>query len=172
MDVSELKTLICIFCAKSGVLCPKCQEKLDKGEITQDDVEISRWFIEYENKNPQLKDCTLHKVVRVPEMLVVMISCIGKISRAFLMKISKQISEEKKMNVRIVEKTSSIKKLLEQILAPARVMGINTIWLPDGSWESIIRIPKVDRKKMPIDANSAEEIMKKLTGEIIHIVFE
>lgn len=171
-DVSTLKIPICVVCAKSGILCPKCQEKLDKGEITQDDIEISRWFIEYESKNPQIKDCIIHKIVRVSGMLIVMISCTGKISRAFLAKISKQISEEKKMNIRVIEKTSSIKKLLEQIVTPARIIGINTIWLPDGSWESIIRIPKVDKKKMPLDANSIEEIMKKLTGEVIHIVFE
>lgn len=167
-----MRTPICFFCAKSGVLCPKCQEKLDKGEITKADIEISKWFIEHETKNPQLKDYTIHKTVELPRMMIVMVSGGSGSNRAFLSKLSKQISEDKKIAVRVIEKSSSIKRLLEQIVVPARVIGANTVWLPDGSWESTIRIPRSDMKKMPIDAKSAEEAIKKLTGETIHIVFE
>lgn len=166
-----MKTPICFFCAKSGVLCPSCQEKLDKGEITEADVEVSKWFINYETKNPQLKDYAIHKTVKLPNMMIVMVSG-GSSNKALLAKISKQLSEEKKTNVRIIEKTSSIKRLLEQIVTPARVMGANTIWLPDGSWESTIKMPRSDLRKMPIDPRSAEEAIRILTGEVIHIVFE
>jgi len=166
-----LKTPICFFCAKSGVLCPRCQEKLDKGEITEADVEASKWFIDYEAKNPQLREYVIHRTVRAGRMMIVMVS--GKTSnRALLTKLSRQLSDEKRMNIRIVEKTSSIKRLLEQIVSPARVMGANTVWLPDGSWESTIRMPKSDVRKMPLDPKSAEEAIKILTGEVVHIVFE
>ncbi|MCS7098026.1 MAG: hypothetical protein NZ922_03485 [Candidatus Methanomethyliaceae archaeon] len=167
-----MKTPVCSFCAKSGILCPKCQEKLEKGEITHDDVEVTKWFLEYESKNPQIKDCVLQKTIDTGEMLIVMINCGGKVSRALLNRIGKQMSMDKKRNIRIIEKTSSIKRLLEQLVYPARVIGANTVWLPDGSWESIIRIPKIDRKKIPMDAGLIEEIVKKLAGEVVHIVFE
>ncbi|MEM3040358.1 MAG: hypothetical protein QXO54_06105, partial [Candidatus Methanomethylicaceae archaeon] len=104
--------------------------------------------------------------------IIVMVSGGKGSNRAMLSKLSKQLSDEKKITVRIIEKSSSIKRLLEQIVVPARVIGANTVWLPDGSWESTIRIPRSDIKKMPIDARSAEEAIKKLTGETIHIVFE
>jgi transcription antitermination factor NusA-like protein len=168
--VSVLKTPICFFCAKSGVLCPKCQEKLDRGEISEADIEISKWFIEHEMKNPQIKDYTIHKTVELPRMIIVMVSGGKGSNRSLLSKLSKQ--KRKKIPVRIIEKNSSIKRLLEQIVVPARVIGANTVWLPDGSWESTIRIPRSDIKKMPIDARSAEEAIKKLTGETIHIIFE
>ncbi len=165
-----MKTPICYFCAKSGVLCPRCQEKLDKGEITQADVEVSKWFIDHEAKNPQLKDYSILRTVKLPNMVIVMVSGSG--NKALLSKVSKQLSDEKRTSVRIVEKTSSIKRLLEQIVTPARVMGANTVWLPDGSWESTIKMPRSDMRKMPIDPKSAEEAIKILTGEVIHIVFE
>ncbi|MBC7120917.1 MAG: transcription elongation factor NusA [Candidatus Methanosuratus sp.] len=165
-----MKTPICYFCAKSGVLCPRCQEKLDKGEITQADVEVSKWFIDYEAKNPQLKDYAILRTVKLPNMVIVMVSGGG--NKALLSKVSKQLSDEKKTSVRIVEKTSSIKRLLEQIVTPARVMGANTVWLPDGSWESTIKMPRSDMRKMPIDPRSAEEAIRILTGEVVHIVFE
>jgi transcription antitermination factor NusA-like protein len=167
-----LKTPICFFCAKSGVLCPRCQEKLDKGEVTEADVEVSKWFIDYEAKNPQLKDYVIHRTVKVPKMMIIMVSRGSGTNRALLAKLSRQLSDEKRTNVRIVEKTSSIKGLLEQIVTPARVMGANTVWLPDGSWESTIRMPRSDMRKMPLDPKSAEEAIKILSGEIIHIVFE
>ncbi|MDI9608952.1 MAG: transcription elongation factor NusA [Candidatus Verstraetearchaeota archaeon] len=165
-----MKTPICYFCAKSGVLCPRCQEKLDKGEITQADVEVSKWFIDHEVKNPQLKDYSILRTVKLPNMVIVMVSGGG--NKALLSKVSKQLSDEKRTSVRIVEKTSSIKRLLEQIVTPARVMGANTVWLPDGSWESTIKMPKSDMRKMPIDPRSAEEAIRILTGEVIHIVFD
>jgi transcription antitermination factor NusA-like protein len=170
--VSGLRTPICFFCAKSGVLCPRCQEKLDRGEISKADIEISKWFIEHETKTPQIKDLTIHKTVELPRMIIVMVSGGKGSNRALLTKLSKQLSEDKKAPVRVIEKSSSIKRLLEQIVVPARVIGANTVWLPDGSWESTIRIPRGDVKKMPVDARSAEEAIKKLTGETIHIIFE
>lgn len=167
-----MKTPICYFCAKSGVLCPRCQEKLDKGEITDADVEVSKWFIDSEIKNPGLKDYVIHRTVKLPRMMIIMVSGGSGANRALLSKISKQLSDEKRINVRIIEKTSSIKRLLEQIVTPARVMGANTVWLPDGSWESTIRMPRADMRKMPLDASSAEEAIRILTGEVIHIIFE
>ncbi|MBM5805489.1 MAG: hypothetical protein FJZ49_05445 [Candidatus Verstraetearchaeota archaeon] len=167
-----MKTPICFFCAKSGVLCPRCQEKLDKGEVTEADVEVSKWFIDYEAKNPQLREYVIHRTVKVPKMMIIMVSGGGGADRALLSKLSRQLSDEKRTNVRIVEKTSSIKRLLEQIVTPARVMGANTVWLPDGSWESTIRMPRSDLRKMPLDPKSAEEAIKMLAGEVVHIVFE
>jgi len=167
-----LKTPICYFCAKSGVLCPRCQEKKDRGEITDTDVEVSKWFINFEAKNPQLRDYVIHKTVQAGRTLVIMVSGGGAASRQLLTKLSKQLSDEKRYNIRIVEKSSSIKRLLEQIVTPARVMGANTVWLPDGSWESTVRIPRSDLRKMPLEPTQAEDAIKQLTGEIIHIVFE
>jgi len=143
---------------------------LDKGEVTEADVEVSKWFIDYEAKSPQLRDYVIHRTVKVPKMMIIMVR--GGANRALLTKVSKQLSDEKRTNVRIVEKTSSIKRLLEQIVTPARVMGANTVWLPDGSWESTIRMPRSDLRKMPLDPKSAEEAIKILAGEVIHIVFE
>lgn len=167
-----MKTPICYFCAKSGVLCPRCQEKLDKGEVTDADVEVSKWFLDYEAKNTGLKDYVIHRTVKLPKMMIVMVSGGSNANRPLLQKVSKQLSDERRITVRIIEKTSSIKRLLEQIVTPARVMGANTVWLPDGSWESTIRMPRADQRKMPLDQKSAEEAIKILTGEVIHLVFE
>jgi hypothetical protein len=41
---------ICNFCAKTGVLCKKCKQKLRKRKISQLDVEISQAFASIEGR--------------------------------------------------------------------------------------------------------------------------
>ena len=45
-----MKLPICLVCLKSGILCPSCQEKFDRGEITPLDIEVARHFLEIEKR--------------------------------------------------------------------------------------------------------------------------
>lgn len=166
-----VKTPVCYFCAKTGVLCSTCQSKLDSGEVSDVDVEISKWFIELESSFPQLKECVVHKSVFSQGLLVVLVSCIKGFSNKILWsKIGRVLSEKVNANVRIVEKTSSIKKLAEQIVVPARIVSANTIWLPDGSWESTLKIPRSEVRRLPAEPKVIEQIVKEISGEIVHLV--
>jgi len=166
-----VKTPVCYFCAKTGVLCATCQDRLDRGEISDIDVEVSKWFIELENSIPQLKDCTVHKAVLSKGLLVILVSCSKSSGgRVLWNRVSKALSEKKGVNVRIVEKTSSIKKLAEQIVTPARIIGANTIWLPDGSWESTLKIPRSEVRKLPAEPRVIEQVVKEISGEIIKLI--
>jgi len=167
-----VRTPVCYFCAKTGVLCATCQDRLDRGEISDIDIEVSKWFIELENSIPQLKDCTVHKAVLGDGLLVILVSCSrGGSSKVLWNRVSKVLSERKKgVNVRVVEKTSSIKKLVEQIVAPVRVIGANTIWLPDGSWESTLKIPRSEVKRLPAEPRVIEQIVKEISGEVVKLV--
>jgi len=40
---------VCVVCA-GGVLCSKCQKKMDKGEIAQFDIDLTRELLELEKK--------------------------------------------------------------------------------------------------------------------------
>jgi hypothetical protein len=57
-------------------------------------------------------------------------------------------------------------------VTPAALLGINTLWLPDGSLEKKVRIRLDDSKKLPADIRVLEEAVRSLTGERIRIVFE
>ncbi|MHA1227739.1 MAG: hypothetical protein ACTSPV_13415, partial [Candidatus Hodarchaeales archaeon] len=55
-------TPICNFCAKTGVLCKKCKQKLRKRKITQLDVDVSKAFAKAELNFPkQLQHVTLDR---------------------------------------------------------------------------------------------------------------
>jgi len=142
---------------------------LRKGEITRLDIEVAKWFLDNEGKYPQLKDCTFHKAVQKNGLLVVLIGCKNRGLATLWRKIGKALSDERGVNVRVVEKTTSLRSLLSQLLFPAKVISLNTIWLPDGSCESTVKIAPEDLKRLPADAKVLEEVIRELVGEIVYI---
>lgn len=160
---------VCYFCLKSGILCQSCSDKLRRGEITQLDLEMAKRLLELESRFPQLKDCVFHKAVEVPGLIYVLIGCKRKVPRLVLKRISKVLSEEKGVNVRLVEKTPSLKAFISQILSPARITSVNTIWLPDGTWESSVKIVPSDVKRLPAEPKVLEDIIRSLINEKVSI---
>lgn len=166
-----MKIPICHFCAKSKILCPMCQDKLNKGEISQADIEISELLIEFEERYPHIRDVTLVKAVK-PKPNVILALYISKDElRQVFNKISKEIQDKKGILLKFVKKTSSIRKIIDDIISPVKVVSINTIWLPDGSWESNIYISSRDKKKLPLPPKLIEKAVYDLINEKIHIMF-
>jgi len=95
-----------------------------------------------------------------------------KLTPYMLSRLSKALSEKLKTKVRIVEKSSNLKVLAGQLLMPIRILGVNMLWLPDGSWESIVRIPKYEAKMLPAKKEVIEKLLSKLAGLPVKIRFE
>jgi len=47
-------------------------------------------------------------------------------------------------------------------LSPARLVGVNIVWFPDGSNEYVIRLGKQDLRILPIDLKNLEEVLSKI----------
>lgn len=161
---------VCYFCLKSGFLCQSCSDKLRRGEVTELDLEVIKSLLELELRFPQLRECTFHKAVEVPELVFVFVDCKKRVPKSVWRKVSRSMSEEKKKPVRIVEKTSSLKTFLTQVLFPARIASINTVWLPDGSWESSVAVPASDMKRLPADPKVLEVLIRDVISEKVTIV--
>jgi transcription antitermination factor NusA-like protein len=67
---------------------------------------------------------------------------------------------------------SSKKRVAEELLDPARVKGINKIWLPDGSSETIIRIAVEDQERLPAGCEQLQITLRDLIGGHVRINFE
>ncbi len=167
-----LEMPVCHFCLKSGILCRQCEDKLSRGEVSQLDLEIGKELLSLETRFLELKDCVFHKAVTISNLLIILVSCKRKMPRELWRKLSKIISEQRKVNVRIVEKTSSLKALLNQVISPAKVVSINTIWLPDGTWESSVKIANSDAKKLPAAPHTLEALIHSLVGENVRFTFD
>ncbi|MCS7097202.1 MAG: hypothetical protein NZ926_01865 [Candidatus Methanomethylicia archaeon] len=153
-------------------MCRSCQNRLESGEIDDIDIKISKVFIELESKFPELKYSTFYKAIEIDETVIVLVKGADKSFRTTWNKIALKIKDKIGKNVKIIEKTMSIRQLAEQILSPIKVKSVNTVWFPDGTCENYIKIPKVDLNKFWINKEVIEKVLSKFTKQIIRIVQE
>ncbi|MBS7288005.1 MAG: KH domain-containing protein [Candidatus Freyarchaeota archaeon] len=168
-----MKTPICTFCLKSGVLCPRCQEKVDKGEVSDLDIKVAKHLVELEERFSSLKDVKFVRAIKSDNLVVIVVgegnipNLIGPKGR-----VIKSLSDELGRKIRVIEESSSLKKTIEDIISPVNLLGVNTVWLPDGSNEKKVRIRQSESKKLPASTHVLEKIIYDLTGERVRFVFE
>ena len=74
-----MKTELCSFCLKSGMLCQKCSAKVKAGEISELDLKIARQLLLLEEKYPSLQNVCFYKAVDAnPKMIEVTAAKTGR----------------------------------------------------------------------------------------------
>ena len=166
-----MKAELCQFCLRSGILCSRCRAKLERGEVTQLDLEVARLLVSIEDKYPLLQDVFFHKAVEADNVLAILVgrgdagkilSYGGRIIRFLESKVGK--------DVRILEYNTSERKFLEDLFAPLTILTINKIWLPDGSVETKV-ILKGSRRRSSLNIDAMREIAKKIRGITLRVEF-
>ena len=156
---------ICIFDAKTGVLCPKCESRLKNGELSKVDVECSIKLIKLSNKNQDIDNLNLIGSQKIDGdyVLILKDSNISHIKSND--KIISSIEEEFNGRVWFVEANSSVRKILENLFFPIRVLKTNMIWLPDGNQVTQVTIESKDYEKF----SSIIEKVKKIVNVVRNI---
>jgi transcription antitermination factor NusA-like protein len=167
-----LKTELCSFCLKSGILCQKCSAKVKSGDISEMDLKVARLLLSLEEKYPSLQNVHFRKAIEVGRTLAVIVGS-GDVPRllGYGGKIVKALGEETGMRVRVLEDGVAERKFLEDLFAPLNIMSINTIWLPDGTTET--RVILARRRGMPssFDVNALKEIARKVRNVTLRVEF-
>ncbi|MBU7033517.1 MAG: KH domain-containing protein [Theionarchaea archaeon] len=160
-----MKAPICDICLKSGILCLGCEEKVKKGII-------SKHLYELEQEH-HIRDITFVRAVESRSLIVIIVgegdigNLIGKGGKTV-----KFLQRALKKKIRIIEDTDDVRKIIQDLLHPARVLGMNILYLPSGEKTYKIRVPREDERRIPTNVQSAEEIISKLTNLEIQIAFE
>ncbi|HJY15347.1 MAG TPA: hypothetical protein VJ225_04890, partial [Nitrososphaeraceae archaeon] len=68
-----MKVPICIFDAKTGVLCPKCESRLKNGDLSKIDVECSIKLIKLSVKNQDIDKLNLVGSQKIDEDYVLIL---------------------------------------------------------------------------------------------------
>jgi transcription antitermination factor NusA-like protein len=141
--------------------------------ITQLDIDMAKELLSFEDKTPSLKEVDFKRAIDTGSMIVVMVGP-GNLPEALgpKGKIAKELEKRFNKKIRVIEENSNIRRTIEDLVTPAILLGINTLWLPDGSLEKKVRLSLNDSKRLPTDIHIIEETVKSLTGERIRIVFE
>jgi transcription antitermination factor NusA-like protein len=142
-----LKVPICTFDAKTGVLCPKCESRLKNGELSDIDVECSIKLIKLSHKNQDIDKLNLIGSQKIDEdyILILKDSNVSHINSND--KLVSSVEEEFKGKVWFVEANSSIRRFLENLFFPIRILKTNMIWLPDGNQVTQVTIESKDYEK-------------------------
>ena len=167
-----MKTELCDFCLKSGILCPSCQRKIKSGAISEIDLKIARMLLSLETTYPSLQDVYFHKTVEANRVLAIVVgqgdvarllSYGGKILKALRKKVGKRI--------RVLEQGVDDRKFLEDLFAPLSIITINRIWIPDGTTETRVILRKSGRRLPLINVEALKEIAKELRGITLRVEF-
>jgi transcription antitermination factor NusA-like protein len=139
-----LKTPICSFDAKTGILCNLCESKLEIGQITQFDVEGSIILSKLAQKNAEVNKMTLVSANEIgnEQILVMKNSDVRSIRSST--NLSSAINKAFGRNVWVVESDSNDRRFLENLFYPFHLASVNLVWLPDGSKLTRVVINKSD----------------------------
>jgi transcription antitermination factor NusA-like protein len=158
---------ICEVCAKTGVLCNVCEKKLSQGEISPLDVELSKILYELSGG-----DVGFTKAIETDDSIIILTpkDSIGKIigrSGATIKVISRKVGKP----VRVVG-AGELNEMIHDLISPARVLGVNKVFKPDGSVLQRIRISRKDSSKLRLSVKDIQNIISSLSKDKMEILFE
>lgn len=142
-----MKVPICTFDAKTGVLCPNCESRLKNGELSDVDVECSIKLIKLSYKNQDIDKLNLIGSQKIDEDYVLILKDSNASHINSNDKLLSSVEEEFKGKVWFVEANSSIRRFLENLFFPIRILKTNMIWLPDGNQVTQVTIESKDYEK-------------------------
>jgi transcription antitermination factor NusA-like protein len=165
-----VKTPICAFDAKTGILCNMCESKLNSGQITECDVKGSIILTKLAQKIPEIDKMTLvHSKEIDDEIILILKPSDVRVIRSNT-KLYDLIQNSFKKSIWIIESDANDRRFLENLFYPNKINNINFIWLPDGN--KLTRVV-IDKKINNITDDTIEIIKKiSLTMKKIELVID
>ena len=158
-----MKTPICTFDAKTGILCDMCENKLESGQITPSDVDGSMILAKLAQSNSEIDTMTLFGSKEIENEVILIFKSSDVRAIRSDKKLFDLIQQSFKKNVWIVESDSNDRRFLENLFYPVGIDNINFIWLPDG--KKLTRV-LIDIKKIKNIKEKTLESIKKISLSI------
>lgn len=157
---------VCNFDLESDMLCTNCQARLDRGELTHFDIEFSKWILGKEKEYPGLADLTLLRAAKVEDRLILVVKKRGK---SLILEEESLVNEmvERFGELIIVEGAPKLRKVVREFIHPANEVGVNSLYLPDGSKESIVMLRGEDRERIAYTTDELRKIVSAIMGESV-----
>ena len=165
-----MKTPICSFDAKTGVLCAKCEEKLHAGQISQDDVDASVMLSKVASKSQDIDRFTLSKGAKVDSDFVLVFRSPDILAVRTNSGLAERIEGEFQQKVWFLDSEASERGFIEGLFYPARVLSVNQFWLPDGKVTRVTMAGRAGQKK--VDVEKVQKIAKAVKNMELLVEFE
>jgi transcription antitermination factor NusA-like protein len=160
-----LKTPICTFDAKTGILCAKCETKLRLGHLTHADIEGAMKITKIAEHNQDVNKFTMISAAKVDDDFILILRGSDIIVLRTNTSLSKKFEDEFQSKVWFVEAEATDRRFIENLFFPAKVLTVNLIWLPDGN--KLTKAIVTDGNHSEMESNV--EKIKKIAKEIRNI---
>jgi len=146
---------------------------LRDGKVGELDVKVARILLDLEQKYPILQEVTLKKTVESGSILAIVVGQ-GELQRVLGSggKLIRDISDRTGKRIKLLEDGCDLRSFLEELFAPAGILTINTVWLPDGSTETKVILSRRDARHLPSSIDTLRELALKIRGVVLRIELE
>jgi transcription antitermination factor NusA-like protein len=159
------------ICVKSGMLCPNCQAKIDKGLYEKWEVDVMKVLIEMEEKFKGMKDVNYKKSIIFDKKLYIMLENLGQHKYEIEKYLREKLSNFGFNKIVLIEYTNNPKELVYKLLHNIEIKTANIYYSPDGNIYYIVKIPSYEKYKVDEIGDSAKRIFKILTNNDIYFEF-
>jgi hypothetical protein len=166
-----LKTPICTFHAKTSVLCTTCETKLRLGQLTHADVDRAIKIAKLAEGSQDFNNFTMLGAYKVDDDFILTLSSdiiILRTHPAVLRKFEHGFQSK----VWFVEGQATDRRFIENIIFPAKLQTIHTIWLPDGSKLTKVTLTAPNMLEVQSKIERIKRIAKQIKNIELVVEFE
>ena len=158
------KLPICYFDARTGILCGNCEARLAKGEITQADVDASKAVAHLSDRVMELQKATLKRAFEAKGSYVLEFEASDIPALKSNALLHEELESALKGRAYVVGAGGSERRFLEDIFFPARVLTVNTVYLPDGEKKTKVIVPAKRSERKIGDFDKLREAVRRARG--------
>jgi hypothetical protein len=161
-----MKLPVCVFDLESDMLCNICQERLNRREISKFDIEFSKWLLDRVKEYPSIDNLDLRRAIQASGRLLLVVK---KKNAQILTSLESLVAEMKESfgEVMVFEQPIRLRKIVRTLIEPFIEVGVNSLYLPDGSRESIVMLRDEDRDKITYSKDDLKDIVSAIMGESV-----
>ena len=162
---------VCNFDIESDMLCPNCQARLERGEITKFDIEFSKWLLDREKEHPNLENLVVLKAAKAGNRLILVVK---KKNKELLLSEESLIHEmtERFGELVVIEGPAKLRTVVREFISPANEVGVNSLYSPDGTKESIVILREADRERIKYSKEELRFIISAIMNESVLFDFQ
>jgi transcription antitermination factor NusA-like protein len=161
-----MKTPLCESCLATNSFCAACQRKLESGEVTKTELAIAR-VLAQENLPAQ---AGFERALELKDaVLVFTLSPAAVIGRKG--NTVKALAKALGKKIKVIDDAAEPHAKISEVLLPARVLGINTVFKSGGK-EFHVRVPRGEARLLPDSPAALNSLLAQFLGAPASIVLE
>ncbi len=160
------------ICVKSGILCPRCQSRVDSGEFTDLDVKVMAALLKVESRYRDY-EVRFIKSYQIDDILYVLVDAKPGIPARLGPDIRRNLEDSTGIErVIVVQYRRDKRRLIEDLIQPYRVIGLEEAYLPDGSEVVVVKVPEDARRLLEsFKGRVILKLAEKLLGKQIYVEY-